>query len=128
MIALSGMVNLTQPLIDAMDHDVFHDNPIPVNVFLATLGFVFGTSLVVYVYMQGHKVAKVQVEQMAEFEELKNLIACLVYVLGFWLRLPVFCVAFGAHKLDKGRHCCLGLVCGKVACKNGMEAWVSVVM
>ncbi|KAK3684432.1 hypothetical protein LTR37_020272, partial [Vermiconidia calcicola] len=71
IIALSGVVNLTQPLIDAMDHELFNDNPIPVNAFLASLGFVFGTSLVVYVWRQGRKVAKAQEAQMAEYQRYR---------------------------------------------------------
>ncbi len=68
IIALSGLVNLFQPAIDAMDHDVFHDNPIPINVVFAVLAFVFGTALVVYVWSQGRQVSKLQSTQMAEYE------------------------------------------------------------
>ncbi|KAF2170768.1 hypothetical protein M409DRAFT_63837 [Zasmidium cellare ATCC 36951] len=55
IICLSGLVNLSQPLIDAANHDVFHDNPIPINVILATLGFIFGTALVLFVWYQDRK-------------------------------------------------------------------------
>ena len=71
IIALSGLVNLFQPAIDAMDHKVFHDNPIPVNIVFAALAFVFGTALVAYVWLQGTKVEKVQLQQMAEYERYR---------------------------------------------------------
>jgi hypothetical protein len=71
IIALSGMVNLFQPAIDAMDHEVFNDNPIPINVSFATLGFIFGTALVLYVWWQGRTVSKVQSAQMAEYERYR---------------------------------------------------------
>ena len=59
------MVNLTQPLIDAMDHKIFNNNPIPINVLLGSLGFVFGTSLVVYVWVQGRRMTKENAAQMS---------------------------------------------------------------
>lgn len=58
IIAMSGLVNLSQPLIDAMNHEVFDDNPIPINVFLASLGFAFGMSLVVFVWIQSRRMYK----------------------------------------------------------------------
>ena len=63
IIAMSGAINLTQPLIDAMDHEVFQDNPIPVNAVLAGLGFVIGVVLVGYVGVQGRRVRRVQVKE-----------------------------------------------------------------
>lgn len=56
IICFSGLINLSQPLIDAANHEVFHDNPIPINVILASLGLVFGVMLVAYVWTQGRKV------------------------------------------------------------------------
>ena len=71
IIALSGMVNLFQPLIDAMDHEAFDNNPIPVNIFLTSLGLTFGVSLVVYVYVQGRKVSKEQGHHEREWEQYR---------------------------------------------------------
>ncbi|KAK5166420.1 uncharacterized protein LTR77_007963 [Saxophila tyrrhenica] len=71
IIALSGLVNLFQPAIDAMDHDIFDDNPIPVNVVFAALAFVFGVALVAYVWWQGRKVTQAQEAQMAEYERYR---------------------------------------------------------
>jgi hypothetical protein len=50
-------VNLFQPLIDAANHDVFHDDPAPINIVMAVLGGLFGTVLVVFVWMQGRRAA-----------------------------------------------------------------------
>lgn len=71
IIALSGLVNLFQPAIDAMDHEVFHDNPIPVNVVFAALAFVFGTALVWYVWSMGRAAEKVQLQQMTEYDRYR---------------------------------------------------------
>lgn len=55
IICFSGLINLSQPLIDAANHEIFHDNPIPINITLAALALVFGTALVLFVWMQGRK-------------------------------------------------------------------------
>jgi hypothetical protein len=52
------LINLLQPAIDALTHDGFHDNPIPVNVILAGSAFVFGIALVAYVAIQGKRAMK----------------------------------------------------------------------
>ena len=57
-----------------MDHKVFHDNPIPINIFLASLGFLFGTSLVAYVWMQGRRMEKEQRTFMSEWQ--RNTVIC----------------------------------------------------
>jgi hypothetical protein len=57
IICFSGVVNLFQPLIDAANHDVFHDDPAPINIVMAVLGGLFGTVLVVFVWMQGRRAA-----------------------------------------------------------------------
>lgn len=75
IICFSGLVNLFQPAIDAMSHDVFHNNPTPVNAFLAGLAFVIGTVLVVYVRVQGRKVMKEHAIEDAETESILQSIA-----------------------------------------------------
>ncbi|KAI7501898.1 MFS general substrate transporter [Hortaea werneckii] len=65
IICLSGLVNLFQPAIDALNYDAFHGNPIPINAFFAILGTVIGIILVVFVQVQGRKVMK----QIAKEEE-----------------------------------------------------------
>lgn len=52
-------MNLSQPLIDAANHDVFHDNPIPINIIFATLGCLVGTVLVMFVYFKGRTIVPV---------------------------------------------------------------------
>jgi len=58
IICLSGLVNLCQPGIAALTKGPFHNNPIPVNTFLAAAGFIFGAALVSFVAFQGHKLKK----------------------------------------------------------------------
>ncbi|KAK5137779.1 hypothetical protein LTR08_007351 [Meristemomyces frigidus] len=68
IICFSGLVNLFQPAIDAVNYDVFSGNPIPINVILAGLGFIFGVVLVGFVRMEGSKVQKTQAKEDAEWE------------------------------------------------------------
>ena len=68
IIALSGTINMFQPAIDAMNHNVFHDNPIPINAFLASLGFFVGTSLVLYVAKQTKVLKREQEARRTDFE------------------------------------------------------------
>ena len=56
IVCFSGLINLSQPLIDAANHEVFHDNPIPINVVLTSLGLVIGVALTVFVWIQDHKI------------------------------------------------------------------------
>ena len=73
VIALSGLVNLTQPLIDAMNHEVFDDNPIPINVLLASLGFAFGVALVVYVWWQSRSMYREVVNKEYEYDRFRMI-------------------------------------------------------
>jgi hypothetical protein len=57
IICFSGVVNLFQPLIDAANHDTFHDDPAPINIIMAALGGLFGTVLVIFVWLQGRRAA-----------------------------------------------------------------------
>ena len=68
IICLSGLVNLVQPAIAAVTHDIFHDNPIPMNAVLAVLGFLFGGLLVIYVWVQGQREMRKIAEIEAELE------------------------------------------------------------
>ncbi|KAF2873988.1 MFS transporter-like protein Fmp42 [Massariosphaeria phaeospora] len=56
IICFSGLVNLSQTVIDALTKSSFQGNPIPVNTFLAAMGFVIGSTLVVYVTTQVYRV------------------------------------------------------------------------
>lgn len=70
IICFSGLVNLVQPAIDAMSHDVFHNNPTPVNIFLAGLATVIGVVLVLYVAVQGRRVMKEHAVEDAENQSI----------------------------------------------------------
>jgi MFS family permease len=73
VIALSGLINLSQPLIDAMNHTVFDDNPIPINVFLASLGSVFGAALVVYVWWQSTRIYEEVANRESEWDRFRRI-------------------------------------------------------
>lgn len=75
IICFSGLVNLFQPAIDAMSHEVFHDNPLPLNTLLAGLAVVIGTVLVLYVIIQGRKVMKEHAVEDAETASILQSIA-----------------------------------------------------
>lgn len=75
IICFSGLVNLLQPAIDATSHDVFHDNPLPLNSLLAGLATVIGIVLVVYVLVQGRKVMREHAMEDAETASILQSIA-----------------------------------------------------
>ncbi|KZN89933.1 hypothetical protein EN45_000390 [Penicillium chrysogenum] len=51
IICLSGIANFSQYGLDALTHNKFDGNPIPINVILAVAGFVVGTALVIFVFV-----------------------------------------------------------------------------
>ena len=73
IICLSGLVNLFQPAIDALTYEALDGNPIPVNVMLAALGFIFGVILVVYVRLRGRIVRKKQAREDAQVERMNMI-------------------------------------------------------
>jgi hypothetical protein len=66
-------VNLLQPAIDATSHEVFHNNPMPLNTLLASVACVIGIVLVVYVVVQGRKVMHEHAREDAEAETVSIL-------------------------------------------------------
>lgn len=58
IICFSGLINLCQTGVDALTKSTFNGNPIPVNVFLAVAGFIFGTALVTFVTVQTYRMRK----------------------------------------------------------------------
>jgi hypothetical protein len=66
-------VNLSQPLLDALNHEFFHDNPIPINATLASLGLLFGGILVVFVFVETRKV-QATIDEIQEANERDRLI------------------------------------------------------
>jgi hypothetical protein len=75
IICFSGLVNLLQPAIDATSHEVFHNNPMPLNALLAGVACVIGVILVVYVVVQGRKVMKEHAVEDAETASILQSIA-----------------------------------------------------
>lgn len=73
IICLSGLVNLFQPAIDALNYEEFNGNPIPINVCFAGVGTVLGIILVVFVQIQGRKVRKQQAQEDAEAERRRGV-------------------------------------------------------
>jgi hypothetical protein len=73
IICFSGLVNLLQPAIDATSHEVFHNNPMPLNTLLASVACVIGIVLVVYVVIQGRKVMHEHAREDAEAETVSIL-------------------------------------------------------
>jgi hypothetical protein len=71
IICLSGLVNLCQPLIDAVNYEVFDGNPIPINLILCGLGLLFGVMLVVFVHIQGRRVQIEQAKEDADVERMR---------------------------------------------------------
>ncbi|OAL21924.1 hypothetical protein AYO22_07521 [Fonsecaea multimorphosa] len=53
IICLSGLFTFTQSGLQALLHDVFEDDPEPINLGLATAGLVLGVTLVMYVDIKG---------------------------------------------------------------------------
>ncbi|OAP55360.1 hypothetical protein AYL99_10333 [Fonsecaea erecta] len=53
IICLSGLFTFTQSGLQALLHDVFDDDPEPINLGLATAGLVLGVTLVMYVDIKG---------------------------------------------------------------------------
>lgn len=75
IICFSGLVNLLQPAIDATSHEVYHDNPIPLNALLAGLATIIGIILVLYVVVQGRKVMREHAFEDAETASILQSIA-----------------------------------------------------
>jgi hypothetical protein len=49
MICISGLTIFSQPALQALVHDVFYEDPGPINLYLAGAGLIFGVALVMYV-------------------------------------------------------------------------------
>jgi hypothetical protein len=75
IICFSGLVNLMQPAIDAASHNIFHNNPMPLNALLAGVACVIGIVLVVYVVVQGRKVMQEHAVEDAETASILQSIA-----------------------------------------------------
>jgi len=58
IITISGVFNVAQIGLVAITHELYHDNPTPVNVVLAGAGLIVGVLLTVYVRFRGRILRK----------------------------------------------------------------------
>lgn len=72
IICTAGIFNLVQSLLDAVTHQVFHRDPIPVNVFLLCVAVVVGGALVTFVTVKSRNAKREMLEEEAE-EASENL-------------------------------------------------------
>ena len=82
IICLSGLVNLSQYGIDSLTLEQFHGDPTPVNIFLATAGFMVGTVLVMFVWHQRRDISDMDPERQPlicreepEMQRVENTVA-----------------------------------------------------
>ncbi|KAL4867618.1 hypothetical protein BDV12DRAFT_171021 [Aspergillus spectabilis] len=73
IICVSGLVNFSQYGLDALTHGPFDSNPIPINIFLATAGFIVGSVLVGFVATAGYRL-RARMREDAEEGERQRLI------------------------------------------------------
>lgn len=55
IICLAGLFNFSQSALDYATHDIFDDQPVPVNVILLVIGIVVGISLVANVFVESRR-------------------------------------------------------------------------
>ncbi|KAF2708041.1 MFS general substrate transporter [Pleomassaria siparia CBS 279.74] len=66
IICLAGLLNFSQSALDAATHDIFHGDPLPVNVILLSSALLVGIALVGFVYKKSHKIYRFNIEEEAE--------------------------------------------------------------
>jgi len=66
IICLAGLLNFSQSALDAATHQVFQNDPVPVNVILLGLALLVGLALVAFVYSRSHKIMRENIEEEAE--------------------------------------------------------------
>jgi hypothetical protein len=66
IICLSGLFNFSQSGLDYLFHKTFHNNPIPVNIMLLSLGAAVGMALVTFVAVRVSSIKRRLLEQEAE--------------------------------------------------------------
>ncbi len=62
IVCLSGLSLFSQPVLQALVHVLFYEDPGPANLGLAGAGLLIGTALVMYVDTQARNVRKVQLQ------------------------------------------------------------------
>lgn len=63
IICVSGLCTFLQPALQALTHSVYHNDPSPVNLLLASLGLFVGILLVAFVAIGGRKVRAEHAEE-----------------------------------------------------------------
>jgi phosphatidylserine synthase len=71
IICLSGITNFSQYGLDALTHQRFGGNPIPINAALAIAGFIVGSALVTFVLVA---VKRLSAQDRADEEERERLL------------------------------------------------------
>jgi MFS family permease len=66
IICLAGLLNFSQSALDAATHQVFNNDPVPINVILLGLALLVGLALVAFVYSRSHKIMRENIEEEAE--------------------------------------------------------------
>jgi multisubunit Na+/H+ antiporter MnhC subunit len=66
IICIAGLFNFSQSALDALTYEVFHGDPVPVNLMLTSIVFILGLALVAYVYRQSRDMAREFLEEEAE--------------------------------------------------------------
>ena len=82
IICLSGLFTFTQSALQALVHDVFEDDPEPINLGLATLGLVLGVVLVMYVDIEGQELQRQKAMQAAQAAASTNNVDDRTRLLG----------------------------------------------
>lgn len=67
IICISGLCTFAQSALQAITHDVFKNDPSPINLLLASLGLLVGISLVAFIAIGGRKVRAEQDERRSLF-------------------------------------------------------------
>ena len=60
IVCLSGLSLFSQPVLQALVHDIYYEDPGPVNLALAGVGLLIGIALLMYVDAQARNVRKLQ--------------------------------------------------------------------
>lgn len=69
IMCLSGLANFAQPGLDALTHGPLSGNPVPVNIFLAVMGTLFGAAITGFVAIETRVVRERGLIESVEHEQ-----------------------------------------------------------
>ena len=69
IICVAGLFNFSQSGLDALSHQVFRDDPVPVNLILLAVVVLVGTAVTLYVWRQSKRLERDFLEEAEEAEE-----------------------------------------------------------